>query len=247
MDVSHAARLKGRHNPQGKNVNVIRKAVTGTILAVACSAAFATGNGPQAPQANADAGAVGVGIGVGLSENHNSVTGYTSGYAVGNANSAYGVGGNATAVSGQGGTALSAPTQTVGLNWYYPAYQTITHNGHSRVDTNAPAYAPNIYPTAPCMGSSSVGGNFGQWLFGFSGGTSWTDTECQLQEAARNAPTLDDRVYVWCKTAAAKGAPSCAGIAPKAENKATRPTVDARRAEVATVQSSGRPAPGFVW
>ncbi len=199
---------------------------------------------PPGPQANAAASATGVGI----SSNQNSVTGYTSGYAIGNANSAYGVGGNATAVSGQGGTgfgtALSAPTQTVNVGGT-PAQQTITHSGRSYVENVPNVYAPNIYPTAPCMGSSSVGAG---WVgFGMSGGSSWTDTECQLQEAARNAPTPADRVFVWCKTAAAKGAPSCQGIVmPTEKSAAVIAPIDSRRAEVATVNESGK-APGFVW
>lgn len=47
----------------------------------------------------------------------------------------------------------------------------------------ATAYAPNIAPTAVCMGSSSVGGQ--GMSFGFSLGSSWTDANCMLLEQVR--------------------------------------------------------------
>lgn len=230
----------------------MKRTILAAILSTVSVATFATNNSPLPPQANAasaasaNAGASATGVGVGISSNHNSVNGYTSGYAVGNANSAYGVGGNATAVSGQGGagfgTALSAPTQTVNIGGT-PAQQTITHNGRSYVENVPSVYAPNIYPTAPCMGSSSVGAG---WVgFGMSGGSSWVDTECQLQEAARNAPTPADRVFVWCKTEAAKGAPSCAGLTP--EPVATTGSVPQERDRRADASVKGG-APGTeVW
>ena len=224
-----------------------------TILAVALSAlsatAFANGNGPvasagAAAQANASAAAVGL--------NHNSVTGYTSGYAVGNANSAYGVGGNATALSGQGGTAyggsggtvFSFPTQAVTLGGV-PAQQTITNNGRTQIETVPNIYAPNIYPTAPCMGSTSAGAG---WLgFGMSGGTSWTDRECQLMEASRNAPTPADRIYVWCKSESARGAPSCAGMQPEPTSTTGSVPAERDRRADATVRTGGGAPGADVW
>ncbi len=190
------------------------------------------------PQANANAAAGASATGVGISSNHNSVTGYTSGYAIGNANSAYGVGGNATAVSGQGGTgfgtALSAPTQTVNVGGT-PAQQTITHSGRSYVENVPNVMAPGNWPTAPCMGSSSVGAG---WVgFGFSGGSSWTDKECQLMEVSRQAPTVEDKVFVWCKAEAAKGSPSCKKFEAAGEVKAT-PTAGAESHDRKTVAAS---------
>lgn len=50
------------------------------------------------------------------------------------------------------------------------------------------AYAPNIMPTASCMGSSSVGA---QGVgFGVSMGTSWTDTNCQMLEQIRTVAVV---------------------------------------------------------
>lgn len=228
----------------------MKRTILAAILSTVSVATFATNNSPLPPQANAasaaSANAGASATGVGISSNHNSVNGYTSGYAVGNANSAYGVGGNATAVSGQGGagfgTALSAPTQTVNIGGT-PAQQTITHNGRSSVENVPSVYAPNIYPTAPCMGSTSAGAG---WVgFGFSGGTSWTDTECQLMEAARNAPTAADRVYVWCKSASAKGAPSCAGQSEPVAAASPAP-IERERLSDATVRGS-EAADASIW
>ena len=78
------------------------------------------------------------------------------------------------------------------------------------------AYAPTIYPTAPCMGSSSAGG---QGLhFGVSFGTSWTDTECQINETARNfeqAGEHTDAMAVRCQGKYAAAAPSCQALRAK--------------------------------
>lgn len=201
-------------------------------LAIALSlstAAFATGTPPVAPvsaQANAGASAQALGVGISSASSYNSLFGYTSGYAVGNANSAQG---------GTGfGTALSAPTQTVNVGGV-PAQQTVTHNGRSYVENVPNVYAPNIYPTAPCMGSSSAGAG---WLgFGMSGGTSWVDRECQLMEASRNAPTPADRIYVWCKSESAKGAPSCAGLSPEPVAATPGVPVERERRADATVKT----------
>ena len=80
----------------------------------------------------------------------------------------------------------------------------------------ASAYAPSIYPTAPCMGSSSAGG---QGLhFGISFGTSWTDTECQINETARNfeqAGEHTDAMAVRCQGKYAATAPSCQALRAK--------------------------------
>lgn len=50
------------------------------------------------------------------------------------------------------------------------------------------AYAPNIMPTAVCMGSSSMGGQ--GMSFGFSLGTSWTDSNCMLLEQVRTVSVV---------------------------------------------------------
>lgn len=76
---------------------------------------------------------------------------------------------------------------------------------------NVPAvFSGNIYPTAPCMGSSTVGGaGVG---FGFSVGTSWTDDECGIRETSRSFSSLGmkkDALAVLCTSKYAAAAPAC--------------------------------------
>ena len=72
------------------------------------------------------------------------------------------------------------------------------------------AFAPNVYPTSPCMGSSSIGGS--GMAFGFSVGTSWTDDECGIRETARSFVGMDmkaDALAVLCSSKYAAVAPAC--------------------------------------
>lgn len=52
----------------------------------------------------------------------------------------------------------------------------------------ATAYAPNIAPTAVCMGSTTAGGQ--GMSFGVSFGTSWTDSNCMLLEQVRTVSVV---------------------------------------------------------
>jgi hypothetical protein len=76
---------------------------------------------------------------------------------------------------------------------------------------NTPAvFSGNVYPTAPCMGSSTVGGaGVG---FGFSVGSSWTDDECGIRETARSFAGMgmkEDSLAILCTSKYAAAAPSC--------------------------------------
>jgi hypothetical protein len=76
---------------------------------------------------------------------------------------------------------------------------------------NTPAvFSGNVYPTSPCMGSSTVGGaGVG---FGFSVGSSWTDDECGIRETARSFAGMgmkEDSLAVLCTSKYAAAAPSC--------------------------------------
>jgi hypothetical protein len=74
----------------------------------------------------------------------------------------------------------------------------------------------NIYPTAPCMGSSAVGGS--GVGFGFSVGTSWKDDECGVRETARSFQGMNlpaDALAVLCTSAYAAAAPSCKALEAK--------------------------------
>jgi hypothetical protein len=70
--------------------------------------------------------------------------------------------------------------------------------------------APANLPTAPCMGSTSVG--VSAVLFGFSTGSSWEATECMTLEMARSFSQdgqIEDAQAVRCSSKYAANAPSC--------------------------------------
>ncbi|MEN6407887.1 MAG: hypothetical protein ABFC77_15645 [Thermoguttaceae bacterium] len=71
-------------------------------------------------------------------------------------------------------------------------------------------FGGNVYPTAPCMGSSTVGAAALGW--GVSAGTSWADHECGKRETARSFQNLgltNDAVAVLCSSEYAAVAPIC--------------------------------------
>jgi len=135
---------------------------------------------------------VGVGVGVGIGQGGNAVQGQQQGQqqgqiAIGQGGQG-GKGGNAT-----GGNASSGASATSGANGN-SSFNTNSNATTSAAQGNSisitgsspgaqTAYAPNIYPTAPCMGSTSAGGQGS--FFGFTVGTSWTDTDCSLREDVR--------------------------------------------------------------
>lgn len=102
---------------------------------------------------------------------------------------------------------------------------TVTDSGQTQYSgkyevKNVPSvFSGNVYPTAPCMGSSSIGGaGVG---FGFSIGSSWTDDECGIRETSRSFNGLglkEDAIKVLCTSKYAAAAPVCAG-ATKEEPK----------------------------
>lgn len=76
------------------------------------------------------------------------------------------------------------------------------------------AIAPTNFPTAPCMGSSSIAG--GGSLVSVSAGTSWESENCIILETARNfeeAGYKEDAMHVRCQGEYAKLAPSCKALA----------------------------------
>ena len=89
----------------------------------------------------------------------------------------------------------------------------ISNNSPITVESKlqAPAFGlGNVYPTAPCMGSSQVGGSGVGFSFGV--GTSWTDHECGKRETARSFNSMgmkEDALAVLCSSEYAAVAPSC--------------------------------------
>ena len=102
---------------------------------------------------------------------------------------------------------------------------TITSNYTAPKIPVATAVAPSNFPTAPCMGSSSIGGS--AVLFGFSAGSSWEATECMTFEAARSfdqAGMHDDALAIKCTSKYSAAAPSCIKL-KKQEQQAQLPLV----------------------
>ena len=133
--------------------------------------------------------------------------------------SSYSAGGSAK--SNSGGNTLSNGGNSLTVNAAPIPTQTTTRIEQSDYTVkNVPSvFSGNVYPTAPCMGSSTVGGaGVG---FGFSVGTSWKDDECGIRETSRSFSGLglkEDALKVLCTSAYAAAAPSCAQVAqPKAE------------------------------
>ena len=93
------------------------------------------------------------------------------------------------------------------------------YSGKYEVRNVPSVFSGNVYPTAPCMGSSSIGGaGVG---FGFSIGSSWTDDECGIRETSRSFNGLglkEDAIKVLCTSKYAAAAPVCA-VATKEESK----------------------------
>lgn len=96
----------------------------------------------------------------------------------------------------------------------YSGGNTLTVGAYQE-EKQAPAvFAPNVAPTAPCMGGTSAGGS--GTGFGLSFGTSWTDDECNTRETARLFHAMNlraDALAILCSSAYAAAAPSCAGRA----------------------------------
>lgn len=120
--------------------------------------------------------------------------------------------GGGDAKSSSGGNTLSNGGNTLTVNAAPIPTQTTTRIEQSDYTVkNVPSvFSGNVYPTAPCMGSSTVGGaGVG---FGFSVGTSWKDDECGIRETSRSFSGLglkEDALAVLCTSEYAKAAPAC--------------------------------------
>lgn len=101
-----------------------------------------------------------------------------------------------------GGNTVNLTTGGVSVNTAYPNKQRI----YNVPNVNMGA----VYPTAPCMGSSHIGGS--GVGFGIGIGTSWTDDECGIRETSRSFSGIglkDDAVSILCSSKYAKEAPTC--------------------------------------
>jgi hypothetical protein len=104
---------------------------------------------------------------------------------------------------------LAAP-QPINVAVTNEAPAPVEQKGTVNVRTVPNVFGGNVYPTAPCMGSTTVSGS---WLgAGASVGTSWSDHECGKRETARSFQNLGlttDAIAVLCSSAYATVAPIC--------------------------------------
>ena len=101
----------------------------------------------------------------------------------------------------------------------------------------ATAFSPANHPTAPCMGSTSIGGT--AVLFGFSAGSSWEATECMTFEAARSfdqAGMFEDALAIKCTSKYSAAAPSCIRLRQQQER-------DLQMAQSAKYEKPQQPIP----
>ena len=99
-----------------------------------------------------------------------------------------------------------------------PSSATLTINeatapSRVKIENTPDVYAPNVAPTAPCMGGTSVGGTGPG--FGISFGTSWESKTCMILEAARSfeqAGYREDALHIRCQNEYAAIAPSCKNL-----------------------------------
>lgn len=178
-----------------------------TILTALSSTAFARDNGNNGNSANASAG-VEVKNTIGVSSTNLNVNNVTNKNEVSNKN---------TNVNGQ----LQGQQQST--NNSNNAQQNVNVAGDTFAAPDIPvstAYAPTIFPTAPCMGSTS-GGVQGMGL-GVSLGSTWEATECMIAETARGfdqAGYKEDGLAIRCQGKYAKEAPSCKALAKNTAEK----------------------------
>jgi hypothetical protein len=117
----------------------------------------------------------------------------------------------AGAASGSTSTSASGGNTLVVNEAPIPANTTQSIHQDSYTIKGVPnVFSGNVYPTSPCMGSSTVGGaGVG---FGFSVGSSWTDDECGIRETARSFAGMgmkEDSLAILCTSKYAAAAPSC--------------------------------------
>lgn len=161
---------------------------------------------------------------IGINKSYNSNYNKASAYS---GSSSYSKGGSAKQAQGQVGI-LKNQGNSNNITFQDSGKADVQYSGGYEVKNVPAVVAPNIYPSSPCMGSSSAGGaGVG---FGISFGTSWVDEECQKMEAARNAPTPEDKAFVWCQGKFNAGSPSCAKLAEKAAAIEADKVADASKA-----------------
>lgn len=94
--------------------------------------------------------------------------------------------------------------------------QTLNYDGTYTIRNVPNVIPPNIFPTAPCMGASSLGGAVAG--FGIGGGTSWIAENCEHRENARLLHAMNDvpnAKIAMCMQSTMTEHPMCKAMAPK--------------------------------
>lgn len=102
--------------------------------------------------------------------------------------------------------------------------KTIRHTGTSEVRTVPTAIAPNVYPTASCAMSGSVGASALGW--GVSGGGTKVNEECMMLEGARMFSQLGYLVQGLTLACSTKSALAVYGTAQACLDAGTRYAVE---------------------
>lgn len=133
-------------------------------------------------------------------------------FASGGDSKSFSAGGDSKAFSG--GNSLTVNEAPI------PANTSVQYGGEYTVKGVPNVLTGNVYPTAPCMGSSTIGGS--GVGFGFGIGTSWKDDDCGIRETARSFAGMnkpDDAIAILCTSTYSAAAPSCKALAPKPEGE----------------------------
>lgn len=148
-----------------------------------------------------------------------------------------GAGAQAGAVSGAGASAgvdVSIEAQKT------LERQTLNYDGTYTIRNVPNVVPPNIFPTAPCMGASSLGGAVAG--FGIGGGTSWIAENCEHRENARILHAMNDVTnakIALCMQSTMADHPMCAALRPKPTPQKVS-NVDPRDPRVVTGSEAAR-------
>lgn len=121
-------------------------------------------------------------------------------------------GSHSNASSGSVSAALQGNKQDITFN----SPGTVDYHGSYTMKNVPNVGVGSLFPTAPCMGSTSVSGAGVGFGIGF--GSSWEDKECSLRETARSFQALGlqaDAVAILCMSEHAAAAPVCKALAAK--------------------------------
>jgi hypothetical protein len=121
-----------------------------------------------------------------------------------------GSGGTATGLGGTGGVGGMATGGQSSSSGNTSGNTSINSNYSSQKIPVAPAIAAANFPTAPCMGATSVA--ISGVILGFGAGSSWEAIECMTLEMARSfeqAGMHEDALAIRCTSKYAIAAPSC--------------------------------------